>query len=195
MKVTKASYVGDSSESRSQITRERNHLSTIFRHESLLTILPSLNPGWSVQGVIILPPSFNYPRCLGDSMRCSHCEKCCEDTQMELCNADIARLERRGHHKDDFSCRGADGTPRLRNVGAHCFFYDHDRKRCKEYASRPLGCVIYPVNLTPEGEVVIDSLCPEADTLTQDEIESKGRRLRLLLDTIDLEARESTRSG
>jgi len=127
-------------------------------------------------------------------MRCSHCEKCCEDTQMELCNADISRLERSGYHKDDFSIRGADGIRRLRNVGAYCFFYDHDRKRCKEYASRPLGCVIYPVNLTPEGEVIVDDLCPEADTLTQEEIESKGRRLRLLLDTIDLEARKSRRS-
>jgi len=114
---------------------------------------------------------------------------------MELCNADIARLERRGYHKDDFSCRGTDRMPRLRNVGAYCFFYDHNRKRCKEYASRPLGCVIYPVNLTPEGKVVVDSLCPEADTLTHAEIKSKSLRLRLLLDTIDLEARESTRSS
>ena len=114
---------------------------------------------------------------------------------MELCNADIARLERRGYQKNDFSCRGADGIRRLRNVGAHCFFYDRDRKRCKEYASRPLGCDIYPVNLMPEGEVVIDGLCPEANTLTQEEIESKGRRLRLLLDTINLEAREWTQSG
>ena len=128
-------------------------------------------------------------------MRCSHCMKCCEDTQMELCNADIVRLERRGYQRDDFSGRGTDGIPRLRNVGAFCFFYDLDRKRCKEYASRPLGCVIYPVNLTPEGEVVIDDLCPEVDTLTRDEIESKGRRLRRLLDTIDLESRESTQSG
>jgi Fe-S-cluster containining protein len=109
---------------------------------------------------------------------------------MELCNADIARLERRGYNKDDFSCQGADGVPRLRNVGAHCFFYDHDRKRCKEYASRPLGCAIYPVNLTPEGDVVIDSLCPEADTLTKAEIESKSRLIRLLLKAINLEARE-----
>ena len=114
---------------------------------------------------------------------------------MELCKADIKRLERRGYERDDFSCRGTDGIPRLRNVGAYCFFYDHDRKRCTEYASRPLGCVIYPVNLTPEGEVVIDSLCPEADTLTQDEIESKGRRILQLLDTIHLETGESARSG
>ena len=113
---------------------------------------------------------------------------------MELCNADISRLERLGYHRDDFSIRGADGIRRLRNVGAYCFFYDHDRKRCKEYASRPLGCVLYPVNLTPEGEVTVDDLCPEANTLTEDEIESKGRRLRLLLETIDLEARKSKRS-
>jgi hypothetical protein len=112
---------------------------------------------------------------------------------MELCNADIARLERRGYHKDDFSCRGTDRIPRLRNVGAYCFLYDRDRKRCKEYASRPLGCVIYPVNLTPEGKVVVDSLCPEANTLTQDEIEGHGRRLRLLVETIEQESRASKR--
>jgi Fe-S-cluster containining protein len=126
-------------------------------------------------------------------MRCSHCEKCCEDTEMELCNADIQRLERRGYAKGDFSCRGADGISRLRNVENYCFFYDRDRRRCREYASRPLGCVIYPVNLTLEGKVVVDSLCPEAGTLSQDEIESEGRRLRLLLDTIVLEAQRSAR--
>jgi len=110
---------------------------------------------------------------------------------MELCKVDIARLESRGYKRDDFSCPGTDGIPRLRNVGEYCFFYDHDRKRCKEYARRPLGCVIYPVSLTVDGEVVIDRLCPEADTLTREEIESKGKRLRLLLDTIGQEARES----
>lgn len=123
-------------------------------------------------------------------MRCSNCEKCCEKTQMELCKADIVRLERRGFQKDDFLRRGTDGIPRLRNVGGYCFFYDHDRKRCKEYPSRPLGCVIYPVNLNEDGEIVIDRLCPEADTLTPREIESKGRRLRRLIDTID-SARET----
>ena len=117
-------------------------------------------------------------------MGCSNCEKCCEDTEMELRNEDIARLERRGYRKDDFSRPGADGIPRLGNVGGYCFFYDHDRKRCKEYASRPLGCVIYPVNMTVDGEIVIERLCPEADTLTPEEIESKGRRLRQLIGTI-----------
>lgn len=128
-------------------------------------------------------------------MRCSHCEKCCRDTEMELCNADIGRLERRGYQKDDFSYLSTDGIPRLRNVGVYCFFYDHDRKRCKEYAYRPLGCAIYPVSLSAGGEIVIDRLCPEADTVTRNEIESKGQRLRRLVDTIDLEACESMQSG
>ena len=108
---------------------------------------------------------------------------------MELCSADIARLERRGYRRDDFSRPGVDGIPRLRNVGGYCFFYDHGRKRCREYASRPLGCVVYPVNLTEDGEIVIDSLCPEADTLRPAEIASKGRRLRRLVETIRNESR------
>jgi Fe-S-cluster containining protein len=106
---------------------------------------------------------------------------------MELCDADIERLEHRGYQKDDFSQMGADGIPRLRNVGAYCFFYDHDRKRCKEYTSRPLGCAIYPINLTTDGEIVIDRLCPEVDTVTRKEIETKGQLLRRLLDTIHQE--------
>jgi Fe-S-cluster containining protein len=124
-------------------------------------------------------------------MRCTHCEECCHETEMELCRADIARLERRGYKKEDFSCQGTDGISRLRNIGSFCFFYDHNRKRCKEYARRPLGCVIYPVNLDEDGRIVIDRLCPEADTLTTEEIESNGQRLRLLVDTIEQEAHRS----
>ena len=110
---------------------------------------------------------------------------------MELCNADIRRLERRGHKKDDFCIRDADGIPRLRNAGGYCFFYDHDRKRCREYVCRPLGCAIYPVNLTTDGEIIIDDLCPEVGTVTRDELEMKGKRLRRLVKTIHTEARES----
>ncbi|TFG55086.1 MAG: YkgJ family cysteine cluster protein [Methanomassiliicoccus sp.] len=121
-------------------------------------------------------------------MRCSHCTKCCQDTQMELCRTDIARLVRRGYQENDFYSIGEDGIPRLKNVDGHCYFFDGEKKRCKEYASRPLGCSIYPVNLTDDGEIVIDELCPEGGTLTRDEVQEKGRRLRRLLDTIDAEA-------
>lgn len=121
-------------------------------------------------------------------MRCTHCEKCCEATEMELCEDDIARMERGGYRQEDFTILGADGIPRLRNVGQCCFFYDHEQKRCKEYARRPLGCEIYPVNVSVDGEIVVDELCPECDTLSRKEIDSKGRQLRELLKTIKLEA-------
>jgi uncharacterized protein len=121
-------------------------------------------------------------------MRCSHCQKCCQDTKMELCKADISRLERRGHLADDFCEMGLDGIPRLRNDDGYCHFFDRERKRCKEYASRPLGCCIYPVNMDEDGELVLDELCPEADTMTKDEMMEKGKRLGRLLATIDSEA-------
>ncbi|MCG7845374.1 MAG: YkgJ family cysteine cluster protein [Methanomassiliicoccales archaeon] len=121
-------------------------------------------------------------------MRCTHCTKCCQDTRMELCQADIARLERRGHRAQDFMVVGEDGIPRLRNEDGFCHFFDRGRKRCREYASRPLGCVIYPVNLTEDGEVVVDELCPEWRSLSSEEMAERGKRLRKLLDTIDAEA-------
>jgi len=124
-------------------------------------------------------------------MRCSHCERCCQETEMELCEADMARLERRGYRREDFSQKGADGITRLRNTRGRCFFYDRDSKRCKEYARRPLGCAIYPVNLTADGEIIVDEDCPDADTLTPKEIRDKGRRLRSLLETIDQEAKRA----
>lgn len=83
--------------------------------------------------------------------------------------------------------RGADGIDRLRNTGGYCYFYDHERRRCKEYPRRPLGCVIYPVNISVDGVVVVDELCPEASSVGREELENKGRRLRMLLDTIALE--------
>ena len=134
-------------------------------------------------------PIFNYPPCLAVMMRCTHCEKCCRETEMELCEADIARLERAGHRKEEFSRLGADNVRRLRNDGDFCVFYDRERNRCREYDRRPLGCVIYPVNMSVEGEVVVDELCPEAGSVTERELEAKGRRLRMLLDTISAEAR------
>ncbi len=107
---------------------------------------------------------------------------------MELSLSDIRRLERRGYGRADFCFCGVDGIYRLRNVGVWCFFYDHEKKRCNEYAARPLGCFLYPVNLSDEGGIVIDTLCPESHTLSAKEIEVKGKRLKSLLRTIDSEA-------
>jgi hypothetical protein len=106
---------------------------------------------------------------------------------MELCRADRARLERRGYRQNDFCSQGDDGIYRLVNVNGHCFFFDEVGKRCKEYAARPLGCSIYPVNLTEDGEVVLDVLCPEVASMSDEEVAEKGRKLRRLLNTIDAE--------
>lgn len=122
-------------------------------------------------------------------MRCSHCQRCCQETMMELSEADMARLEMRGHKRQDFSYIGVDKIPRLRNVGIWCYFYDPERRRCREYASRPLGCALYPVNVDQDGEAFVDGLCPQVGTVTAQELRMKGKRLRSLIATIDAEAR------
>lgn len=140
-------------------------------------------------------PNFNSPTVFAGSMHCSHCERCCRETEMPLCNADVVRLERRGYDRLCFTHRGADGIHRLRNSGDYCYFYDHERRRCREYQYRPLGCVIYPVNISIDGEVVVDELCPEASSVGREEFDSKGRRLRMLLDTIALEVKTNGMRG
>ena len=122
-------------------------------------------------------------------MRCTHCQECCRDTMMELSQADIARLEKKGYHRDEFSYVSVDGIPRLKNVGIWCYFYDPERKRCKEYQARPLGCALYPVNLDEDGKYVLDGLCPQAETITLQELKIKGKRLAALIATIDAEAK------
>jgi uncharacterized protein len=126
-------------------------------------------------------------------MRCSHCRSCCQETLMELCEADLARLERRGYRRQAFSYIGMDGIPRLLNVGRWCYFYDPEASRCREYAARPLGCALYPVNVDEDGRYVVDALCPRAGTVDPKELQLKGKRLKGLLATIDAEARR--RSG
>ncbi len=107
---------------------------------------------------------------------------------MELCKADIARLVRRGHPDGSFYTIGEDGIPRLRNEQGFCVLFDREKKRCSEYAARPLGCTIYPVNLTEDGEAVVDELCPEGNSISKQELAEKASRLRRLLRTIDSEA-------
>lgn len=103
-------------------------------------------------------------------------------------------MVKRGYAEGSFYEVGEDGIPRLINERGYCVLFDQENKKCAEYAARPLGCSIYPVNLTEDGEVVIDSLCPEGDSLSAQEIKEKGKRLRCLLATIDSEARGRIRT-
>jgi len=112
---------------------------------------------------------------------------------MEITEADAARLERRGRRRDAFCYVGVDGILRLRNEGAYCALYDVDKGRCSEYQSRPLGCAIYPVNIDEDGRICLDGTCPQHSTVSAQEADLKGRRLKGLIATIDAEAAKRLR--
>jgi len=149
-------------------------------------LAPDLHDDHSLEPAL---DNVNTIRARAVTVRCSHCQKCCQATEMELSSADIKRLERRGYDRADFSTADSDGIHRLRNVSGWCFFYDSQARRCREYRSRPLGCVIYPVILSMDGEAMIDDLCPVGNTLTREEFAEKERTLHRLIETIDGEAR------
>jgi len=55
-------------------------------------------------------------------MYCSHCEVCCERTEMLLSNADVERLERMGYNRLKFVRFDKHGFVRLRNRRGFCVF-------------------------------------------------------------------------
>ncbi len=120
-------------------------------------------------------------------MRCSNCGLCCEETEMELSSRDINTLEKAGYPREKFTVTGEDGITRLRNVEGQCYFYNHTEKRCQVYEVRPIGCYTYPVVYSANEEVVIDELCPMGETVSDQELKSKGKILIKLLNTLDNE--------
>ena len=85
--------------------------------------------------------------------------------------------------------KGADGIWRLRNLEGHCVFLEPKDRRCTVYIMRPLGCYIYPLNLGPDGVLVVDSICPAGESMTVEERKKKGALLRRHLREIDSQAR------
>ena len=119
-------------------------------------------------------------------MRCSNCGKCCEKTEMELSSSDIKRLVEAGYRLEEFAVMDDDVT-RLRNVDGCCYFYSLADKKCRVYGKRPLGCYLYPVvYLVNEGPIV-DELCPMRQTISKQELETKGKILFRLLKKMDNE--------
>jgi len=118
-------------------------------------------------------------------MKCQRCGKCCEDTRMELSAKDIKRLEKADYCKEDFAQQDSEGIWRLRNWDGICFFLDPSSRRCSVYELRPTGCRIYPVNLSPEGAVIVDDACPAAKTIDGREKKKTGVLLRHHLRVID----------
>jgi Fe-S-cluster containining protein len=121
-------------------------------------------------------------------MDCSHCGVCCEKTGMMLSNADIECLERMGYGRQEFVRYDRHGFVRLRNRHRFCVFYDVEKRRCKIYRHRPLGCRVYPVIFSEQEGIVLDDLCPMKSTVSKIELARKGKRLMELLQRIDAEA-------
>ena len=106
---------------------------------------------------------------------------------MELSCADIERLEKVGYRLEDFTVIDEDGIIRLRNVGKWCFFYDVAVNRCREYSNRPLGCYIYPVVFSVSEGVIVHDLCPMGETISDQELRTKGEVLLETLKVMDEE--------
>jgi len=117
-------------------------------------------------------------------MRCSNCGKCCEKTEMELSSKDIKRLEKTGYRAEEFAVI-EDGVTRLRNVDGWCYFYSPADKKCRIYGKRPLGCYLYPVVYMADEGAVVDELCPMGETISEQELRTKGKILDRLLKKID----------
>lgn len=118
-------------------------------------------------------------------MHCSNCGICCEETEMLLSRADIRLLERAGYDREKFVRFSRQGFAQLRNFRGYCIFYQADEHHCKVYRHRPLGCRIYPVIYSEEEGIIVDELCPRAETVSKREITRKSAKLRRLLQRID----------
>jgi len=106
---------------------------------------------------------------------------------MLLSKGDIERLEGLGFSREDFTVSGEDGLTRLRNAGEWCYFYDPEEKKCQVYEYRPLGCFIYPVIYSNDEGVITDEFCSMRQTISEQELRTKGKILARLLKKIDNE--------
>jgi len=122
-------------------------------------------------------------------MRCSHCGICCEKTEMLLSRADIELLEKAGCTKESFVRYDNHCFARLRNRKGHCVFYNTEKRRCKVYRLRPLGCRIYPIIYSEVEGIIVDDLCPMKNTVANIELKRKGKNLIKLLEVIDSETK------
>jgi Fe-S-cluster containining protein len=123
-------------------------------------------------------------------MHCLRCGVCCSETEMLLATEDIERLLRKGYSKTFFAKLDSNGYFTLKNFDGFCVFYDKEKRRCNVRAIRPAGCRIYPVMYDEDKGIVIDDICPAADTINEKQKVKRGKRVLKLLKRIDTEAQE-----
>lgn len=105
---------------------------------------------------------------------------------MELSSEDIERLEEKGYRLEEFTIID-DGVARLRNVNGYCYFYSRAGKKCQIYEKRPTGCYLYPVVYRANKGAIVDELCPMGQTISEQELRTKGIILYKLLKKIEKE--------
>jgi Fe-S-cluster containining protein len=123
-------------------------------------------------------------------MRCLRCGECCKETEMLLSNEDIERLQRKGYIRDFFVRFDTKRYAILRNQDGNCVFFDPEKRVCRERASRPLGCRIYPVMHDEDKGIVIDDICPAKNAVTEKQKVKRGKKVLKLLKKIDAEAKK-----
>jgi Fe-S-cluster containining protein len=105
---------------------------------------------------------------------------------MELSSKDIERLEEAGYRRKEFAVTEG-GVTQLRNVGRWCCFYSLADKKCRVYGKRPLGCYLYPVVYLMNEGAIVDELCPMGQTISEQELRTKGKILDKLLKKLNNE--------
>jgi Fe-S-cluster containining protein len=105
---------------------------------------------------------------------------------MELSSKDVERLEETGSRREEFAVID-DGVTRLRNVDGCCYFYSLADKRCRIYRKRHLGCYLYPVVYLVNKGAIVDELCLMGQTISEQELRTKGKILVKLLKKMDNE--------
>jgi Fe-S-cluster containining protein len=109
---------------------------------------------------------------------------------MLLSNEDIAQLKRKGYSRDFFMLVDSKGYATLKNQKGHCVFYDITLRRCKVRSNRPSGCRIYPVIHDEDNGIIVDSICPAGNTISEKQKAKRGKKVLKLLETIDAEAKK-----
>jgi uncharacterized protein len=108
---------------------------------------------------------------------------------MLLSVRDIERLEKKGYRQDFFMRLDSEGYAVLINYLGYCVFFNSEKKYCKVYKDRPLGCRIYPVIYDEEKGIIVDSLCSNRSSVTEEQKSKRGKKTLRLLERIDIEAR------
>ncbi len=108
------------------------------------------------------------PKFFEVKFQCKRCGRCCIGTEMELLPTDIERLLKLGFRLEQFA-RVDNEFVRLRCVNGHCVFFDSKSKKCLIYEYRPIGCRLYPLQLSDDN-IIVDPECPASHTVPKSEL-------------------------